>query len=106
MPLDSLETRWIALVLWHVAVSFVAFIAYGIDKGLAARNLCRIPEKRLHALALLGGWPGALAGQRLFRHKRAKSTFMRAFWGTVAVHAAALLALIWALSGGMTGPSS
>jgi uncharacterized membrane protein YsdA (DUF1294 family) len=106
LPLESLETPWIALLLWHVAVSGVAFAAYGIDKGLAARNLRRIPEKRLHTLSLLGGWPGALAGQQLFRHKRAKSTFMRAFWGTVAAHIVALIMLVLALTGGATGPTS
>lgn len=99
MLTDHIASPWILLVLWHVAISVIAFGAYGIDKRLATRNLRRIPEKRLQALSLLGGWPGSLAGQRFFRHKRAKRAFMCVFWGTAVAHIAALIALVWAMSG-------
>jgi len=35
----------------------------------------RIPEAVLHVVALLGGSPGALIGQELFRHKTRKHAF-------------------------------
>ncbi|MEZ6132647.1 MAG: DUF1294 domain-containing protein [Planctomycetaceae bacterium] len=53
----------------------LAFVAYGWDKWRAARETSRIPEKRLHLLAILGGWPGAVLGQKWFRHKMVKPVF-------------------------------
>lgn len=51
------------------AVSLVAFIAYGIDKFKAKRNLWRIPEAFLLGVAFCGGAVGALFGMQIFRHK-------------------------------------
>lgn len=51
------------------AVSLVAFIAYGIDKFKAKRNLWRIPEAFLLGVAFCGGAVGALVGMQIFRHK-------------------------------------
>ena len=45
-----------------------------------------MPEARLHLLELLGGWPGALAAQGVFRHKRRKARFMAVFWFIVRLH--------------------
>ena len=56
-------------------MSVVAFVAYGIDKRRAARGERRIPEARLHGIELLGGWPGALLGARVFRHKTRKGSY-------------------------------
>jgi uncharacterized membrane protein YsdA (DUF1294 family) len=42
-----------------------------------------VPERTLHLLALLGGWPGAILGQRHFRHKTRKVSFLFAFWAVV-----------------------
>jgi len=39
----------------------------------------RVPEAVLHGLALVGGTPGALAGQAMFRHKTRKPSFRRVF---------------------------
>lgn len=76
--------------MWIVAVyglmSIVTFAAYGIDKRRARRGQWRIRERTLHVLALCCGWPGALAGQALFRHKRQKLGFMVVFGVIVAVH--------------------
>ncbi len=80
------------LLLWHAALSLAAFSVYGWDKRAAVKGTRRVPEARLHLLAMLGGWPGALPAMRLFRHKRRKGTFVRVFWVTVAVHLAVLIA--------------
>ena len=40
---------------------------------------------------LLGGWPGALLGQRRFRHKTRKRSYQLVFWLIGALHLAAWL---------------
>lgn len=69
-----------------VVMSIVAFAAFGIDKRRAQFDKNRIPEKKLHLYALLGGWPGALLGQRWFRHKTIKLSFRAVLWLIVALH--------------------
>ena len=74
----------------YVVVSVIAFLTYGHDKSAAVRNARRTPENTLHLFGLLGGWPGALAAQRLFRHKSSKASFQTTYWITVALNCAAL----------------
>lgn len=69
---------------WFGVMSLATFIVYGIDKRRAKQEGGdRISEKTLHVLSLLGGWPGAIAGQKLFRHKTCKKTFRLVFWLSV-----------------------
>lgn len=79
----------------YVAGSAVAFVAYALDKSAAQRGQWRTRESTLHLLALVGGWPGALAAQRLLRHKSSKVHFQVAFWVSVFLNC---LALAWLLS--------
>ena len=69
-----------------VAMSFSTFIAYGFDKRRAINGGRRVPERTLHLMALLGGWPGGLLGQRQFRHKTEKFSFLVVFWLVVLLH--------------------
>ncbi|MCG8459285.1 MAG: cold shock and DUF1294 domain-containing protein [Holophagales bacterium] len=69
--------------LAYVAVSLLAFVAYRLDKSAAVEKRWRVSESTLHALALLGGWPGALVAQEVFRHKTKKASFRFIFWLTV-----------------------
>lgn len=75
---------------WYVAVSAVTFIAYWRDKSAAQSGQWRTPESTLHLLALVGGWPGAVAAQRFLRHKSKKQSFQLMFWMTVIFNCAAL----------------
>lgn len=79
----------IAVLALYVVASVVAFFAYAFDKSAALRNQWRTRESTLHLFALLGGWPGALAAQRLLRHKSAKTSFQVTFWGTVVLNCGA-----------------
>jgi uncharacterized membrane protein YsdA (DUF1294 family)/cold shock CspA family protein len=74
----------------YVVASMIAFLAYGHDKSAAVRNAWRVQERTLHLFSLIGGWPGALAAQRLFRHKSSKASFQTTYWITVVLNCAAL----------------
>ena len=78
-------------ILWlYFVASTVAFVAYALDKSAAKNDRRRTQERTLHIFALVGGWPGALAAQRLFRHKSRKQSFQILFWVTVALNCGAL----------------
>jgi uncharacterized membrane protein YsdA (DUF1294 family) len=77
------------------AISLVTFAYFGWDKYQSKRSRQRVPENCLHALALIGGSPGSLAGQRFFRHKNSKKAFQQIYWGIVALQI--LIALTIAL---------
>ena len=70
-------------------VSAAAFAAYWIDKRRAGRGEWRIPERTLHGIELLGGWPGAWLAQRVFRHKWRQGRYMFVFWAIGGLHALA-----------------
>lgn len=72
----------------YVLVSIVTFGMYWADKRSALGDRRRIPEGRLHLAELLGGWPGALVAQQVFRHKTRKTSFQIVFWAIVLVHQA------------------
>jgi len=74
----------------YAAVSLVAFIAYGVDKSAARNGRWRTKESTLHMLGLVGGWPGALLAQRVYRHKSKKQEFQVVFWCTVLVNCCVL----------------
>ncbi len=91
------------LLALYLVASVVTFLAYALDKSAASRNAWRTPENTLHSLALLGGWPGALAAQRLLRHKSAKKSFQISFWGTVVLNCGALAWLLSSSGASMLG---
>ncbi len=87
------------LALAYIAVlaimSLITFVAYGFDKRRAQNDGRRVPEKTLHLMALLGGWPGALMGQRVFRHKTQKLSFRIVYWLCVALHLIAVCGAVY-----------
>lgn len=86
----------LALVAVYAVLSVVALVLYRVDKRAAQRGAWRTRESTLHLVALLGGWPGALAGRRLLRHKTRKQPFVRVLWLTVAANVAGSAALVLA----------
>jgi uncharacterized membrane protein YsdA (DUF1294 family)/cold shock CspA family protein len=70
----------------YLVLSFLTFFAYAFDKSAAKRGRWRTKESTLHMFSLAGGWPGALAAQRLHRHKSAKIEFQTVFWATVVIN--------------------
>ena len=78
----------------YAVLSVLAFVAYAIDKRAARRGDRRTSEQTLLTLGLLGGWPGAVVAQQLFRHKTRKRSFRNAFWLTVIVNVLVLAGLV------------
>jgi len=83
--------RWAAA--WYALASLLCALAYAIDKSAARARRERVPEAWLLWLGALGGWPGALVAQQLWRHKTVKRRFRRRFWATVAANAAVVIGL-------------
>jgi uncharacterized membrane protein YsdA (DUF1294 family) len=82
-------------MLWiHVALSVLLVVVYGVDKSAARAGRWRVSERNLLVVGLLGGWPGGVVAQRVFRHKTRKRSFQGAFWATVVVNAAVVLLLV------------
>ena len=85
------------VVIAYAGMSVIAIVLYASDKSAARRGAWRPQESTLHGVAMLGGWPGALLAQDLFRHKSSKAEFQSVFWTTVVVN---LGALVWLLRSG------
>lgn len=86
-----------AMAVGYLALSVASYVMYFLDKTAAKKDARRIPEKNLHVVDLLGGWPGALIAQQQFRHKTIKQPFQFIFWTTVVVN---LVGAWWLVSSG------
>lgn len=82
------------VALAYGAMSVLAVLLYGMDKSAAVNNRWRTQESTLHFVGLVGGWPGALFAQDVFRHKSSKADFQSVFWVTVVLNCAGLAWLL------------
>ncbi len=88
--LDSLalflkQASLVQVALYLVAINLATFFIYRHDKRAAVYRNRRVPESTLHFLMFIGGTVGALAGQRILRHKTRKQPFQSVFWLLVLV---------------------
>lgn len=72
----------------YAALSLLTFLVYAWDKLQAKRDARRVPELRLHALSLLGGFAGAALAMALVRHKTQKLVFQVVITLAVLLHGA------------------
>ncbi|MCE8027704.1 DUF1294 domain-containing protein [Halomonas daqingensis] len=84
--LSALNHVPMQLIAAYALLSVITFAMYGIDKAAAGKGRRRTPEATLLFAGLIGGWPGALIAQRLFRHKTRKQPFQAIFWGGVVMN--------------------
>lgn len=84
------------LLAWPAAINLVTFALFAADRRRAIKSARRIRERTLLSLAALGGTLGALAGQRMLRHKTHKQPFARRLALIASVQAAAVIA--WELA--------
>ena len=67
------------LIIWFLLINALTTGMYGADKMAARKGLRRVPEVTLLVFGATGGWPGAILGQQLFRHKTQKQPFKTYF---------------------------
>jgi len=84
--------------LGYGLMSLATYAVYALDKSAARRRRRRVPERTLHLLAVLGGWPGALLAQHRLRHKSGKRAFLLVFRLTVLLNGVLLMMLWWQLA--------
>jgi uncharacterized membrane protein YsdA (DUF1294 family)/cold shock CspA family protein len=91
------EENWGPVPPWvlvlYLGVSAITFAIYASDKSAARLKRPRVRETSLILLGLLGGWPGAIIGQQVFRHKTVKLSFRAVFWLSVFMNVVAFVAL-------------
>lgn len=80
-------------ILWLLLINVLTLAMYGADKMAARRAMRRVPEATLLVFGLIGGWPGAIIGQQLFRHKTQKQPFKTYFIVNVIVSISAMVAV-------------
>jgi uncharacterized membrane protein YsdA (DUF1294 family) len=91
----SAENNPYMLGYGYLAISLVTFCIYYFDKFASLNGRWRVPENSLHLLAVFGGWPGAMLGQRILRHKTVKQPFRRIFWLTVMINCVVILVFLF-----------
>lgn len=81
------------VVMWFLLANVLTLVVYGGDKMAARKAWRRVPESTLLTFGFVGGWPGAILGQQLFRHKTQKQPFKTWFIITVILNVALLAGL-------------
>ena len=82
------------VIIYLVVINVIAFLAMGIDKWKAKREVWRIPESTLMSLVLLGGGIGGIAGMYTFRHKTKKPKFFIGFPAILIVQIVIIIYLL------------
>lgn len=81
------------VVMWFLLANVLTLILYGMDKMAAHKAWRRVPESTLLMFGVVGGWPGAIVGQQLFRHKTQKQPFKTYFIVSVIVSISVMAAI-------------
>lgn len=93
----TLEIVFWGMPMWVLAiyggVSIISILFYWQDKMAAIKGTWRVPEEQLHLLGIVGGWPGGIIAQHIFRHKTQKAQFARYFWFTVLLNVSIFVAI-------------
>ena len=81
------------LAMWFLLINMLTLVMYGADKMAARKGMRRVPEATLLVFGVTGGWPGAIVGQQLFRHKTQKQPFKTYFFLSIVVSIAVMAAV-------------
>lgn len=84
------------VAMWFLLANVLTLVVYAGDKMAARKAWRRVPESTLLVFGLVGGWPGAILGQQLFRHKTQKQPFKTYFIISVMMNVVMLVGLyLW-----------
>lgn len=78
------DLRWAGIYL--LLINVATFLTFRRDKLRAASGEWRTPERRLHLMELLGGWPAAWLARLTLRHKSAKLRYRLVSWLIIAIY--------------------
>ncbi|HER1287110.1 TPA: DUF1294 domain-containing protein [Salmonella enterica subsp. enterica serovar Elomrane] len=81
------------VAMWFLLANVLTLAIYGVDKTAARKTWRRVPESTLLVFGVVGGWPGAIVGQQLFRHKTQKQPFKTYFIVSVIVNISVTVAI-------------
>jgi len=81
------------IAVWLLLANVLTLVIYGMDKMAARKAWRRVPEVTLLVFGVIGGWPGAILGQQLFRHKTQKQPFKTWFIFSVFVSIAMMVGI-------------
>ncbi|EDE4817457.1 DUF1294 domain-containing protein [Salmonella enterica subsp. enterica serovar Enteritidis] len=81
------------VAMWFLLANVLTLAIYGVDKTAARKTWRRVPESTLLVFGVVGGWPGAIVGQQLFRHKTQKQPFKTYFIVSVIVSTVVTVAI-------------
>ncbi len=83
------------IFLYLLVMSLVSMAMHAVDKRRARLGKRRIPERSLHSIEFIGGWPGALLMTRMIRHKTNKPHYMLTLYAIALSHLIAMMLLGW-----------
>lgn len=83
----------LSIAAYVLAINVLEFFAFAWDKHCARKGMWRLSEDTLLLLALIGGSVGAVAGQRILRHKTRKEPFRTNLLVIAGLQVIALIAL-------------
>jgi len=85
---------WPVILVYLCLINLWTFYVWGLDKKYAVMRKSRVPESTLLWLWGLGGWPMAMIGAHVFRHKSCKKAFIHKLFAVIGFQAAILCAMI------------
>ena len=85
---------YLIFALIFIVVNVFAFLFFWADKRAAELGERRISESTLLMLAIIGGSPGAIAGQQYWRHKTRKEPFRMMLFSIPLIQIAGLMWLL------------
>lgn len=93
VPMTETQTLFLQFAAAVLLINLFAFAAFAWDKSAARRGAWRIRESTLLWLAMIGGFPGAIAAQRMLRHKTRKEPFRTQLYAIAGMETVIGLAL-------------
>lgn len=98
------EKTLVATIIIHfISINIVIFVMYFLDKRAAIKGAWRIPERVFHNFTFIGGNFGALLGQKIFKHKKAKKSFMQMFVAVTIMQVVIAIGILYYFSKGGFG---